>query len=359
MSATQPNQTTSPNPAEDDATIRDENARLREENKSINQELRDLENKYSRVLIEGSRKEQDARPMQLLRNAQDGVYFSNASGEVVFINPYLGTILGLGEDEKKIIGRRLPDHVWEDRSDRDGIDNDLANYGQIKDRLVILRNVRNGERVYVSLSSVAVRDPFGKMVGAQHVLCNISSKMRITEELRVRTQFLAVLTNLISPREDNPDINKLMTESLTMLLEAFASPAQGAIYLKGENNGEPLQTALLGYQLEGEPDAVGLREAAEKVFATGEGITQPQGRSDNSLPLLAVPLLAEHEVVGALVIKAATKRSYSDTEREMLNLIALGIGWTVRYIQLRGNLAALSRAHTVNDPQAQQKGYLN
>jgi PAS domain S-box-containing protein len=340
VSAIQPNQTPSHSPAEESTRLSEENAHLREENHNLNQELRELENKYSRVLIEGSRKDQDARPLQLLRNAQDGVYFSNASGEVVFINPYLGAILGLGEDEKKIIGKPLPEQVWEDKGDRDGINNDLANYGQIKDRLVIMRNMRSGERVYVSLSSVAVNDPFGKMVGAQHVLCNISSKMRITEELRVRTSFLAVLTNLIAPRQDNPDINKLMVESLTMLLDAFASPAQGAIYLKGENNDEPVQAALLGYQLEGEPDAAGLREAADKVFTSGEAITHTQGRNDHRLPLLAVPLLAEHQVVGALVIAAATKRSYSDTEREMLNVIALGIGWTVKYFVLRSSLAA-------------------
>ncbi len=334
MSGINSNQTPSHSPAEDSIALREENARLRQENDSINQELRELENKYSRVLIEGSRKDQDARPMQLLRNAQDGVYFSNANGEVVFINPYLGSILGLAQDEKKLIGKPLPDHVWEDKSDRDGINTDLASYGQIKDRLVIMRNIRSGERVYVSLSSVAVRDPFGKMVGAQHVLCNISSKMRITEELRVRTSFLVVLTNLIAPRYDVPDLNVLMSESLTMLLDAFASPAQGAVYLKDEHSDELMLAALCGYELDGEADQKTLHEEAVKVIATGEPITRQGGR-DQQLPLLAVPLRAEGQVVGALVIDAATSRTYSDTEREMLNLIALGLGWTVKYSWMR------------------------
>ena len=340
MSATQPNQTNSHNPAEDNAALREENTRLREENSSINKELRELENKYSRVLIEGSRKEQDARPMQLLRNAQDGVYFSNAQGEVVFINPYLGTILGLGEDEKKIIGKPLPDHVWEDKSDREGINNDLTNYGQIKDRLVIMRNIRSGSRVYVSLSSVAVRDPFGKMVGAQHVLCNITSKMQITEELRVRTQFLAVLTKLIAPRTDHPTFSTLMSESLSLLLDAFASPAQGAVYLKSAPDDQPVEAAVLGYELEGMPDENKLRDVAHEVITNGKPITRKGGRSDSSMPLLAVPLVAEGEVIGAMVIEAATPRNYTDIEIEMLNVVALEIGWTLKYLQLRDGMVA-------------------
>lgn len=323
-----------PNPNDEFARLHEENERLRGANETLNQELRELENKYTRVFIEGTQKEQQARPMQLLRNAQDGIFFSNAKGEIVFINPYLGGILGLGDDEKKLIGKPLPPTVWEDQNELPTINEDLASYGQIRDRLVIMRNQRSGERVYISLSSVAVRDPYGKMIGAQHVLCNITSKMRITEELRVRNQFLSILTSLIAPRQAAADLNTLLAEILTKLLDALATPAQGAIYLKAEGDEQLTEVIRLYHNTEGNMSDSKLHEAATQAITDGHLIVHQQTLSEKDGSTLAAPLVAELDPIGVIVFEAASSRIYTETEQEMLNVVALGLAWTVKYFWL-------------------------
>jgi PAS domain S-box-containing protein len=320
------------------ARLRAENEHLLEENGNLNKELHQLENKYARVLIEGTQKEQPGRPMQLLHNAQDGIFFSNVSGEVVFINPYLSGILGLGADEKKLVGKPLPLEVWDDRAELASINEDLSTYGQIRDRLVIMRHQRSGERVYISLSSVAVRDPYGKMIGAQHVLCNITSKMRIAEELRVRTQFLVVLTNFVAMLKGNTDLDKLLSESLVKLLEALGNSAYSCIYLKRADAADPTLVAEQHNKGWEKVDASEILDLARQVISSAEQVTQPLSHPRKALPLVGVPMMVGGSALGALLIAEPSDRIYSESDMEMLNLIASELALAVEYNWLRAGV---------------------
>lgn len=327
------------------SALRQENTRLRDENNNLSDELHNLENKYSRVLIEGTQKEQESRPMRMLHNAQDGVFFSNSAGDVVFINPYLSTILGLDGDEQKLIGRPLPTKVWDDDRDLASINSDLASYGQIKDRLIIMRNANSGERVYISLSSVAVRDPYGKMVGAQHVLCNITSKMRITEELQMRNQFLAVLTNFIALIKGNADLHTLLSQSLAKLLEAMSITTYVAVYLRDRQNGAAILVAEHN-QADDTPDTDANMAIAAQAINGGEVVRKALRREGGVSVTTGVPMLVAGNTVGVLLVTGPSVKSYSDSEMEMLTLVAAELGLAVEYNWLRNGAKGLLTVQT-------------
>ncbi len=298
---------------------------LVKENETLRAQLTRLENEHARLLIEREYLGTNSKPMNFLRNAQDGVFFSNAAGEVIFLNPYLIQTLGLDDKDEQLLGKPLPDTLWEDPAERQNINQDLEQYGQIKDRLVIMRNQRTHNRVYVSLSSVTVRDRVGKVMGAQHMLCNITSKMGLAEELRQRTQLLAVLAQISKLLSDDTPLDGLLEQSLTDLVTALNIPACACIYLKGAADAAPTLVAQYGHPLA--PNHPANDSLAVQIIATGEPTSTAEVKG--------IPMRVHGAVVGALFIGVSNRHRISDSDMEMLQLVAAELALAVENERLR------------------------
>jgi len=144
-------------------------------------------------------------------NAHDGIVYTDTQNRVVYANPYFLKMMKI-EDPAEILGKPLPVYMWEQPTDEGQLFADVKQYGFVRERELSLYN-RDREPVFVACSSVASKDDFGKFIGTEIMLCNITTKRKIQAQLAQRTQSLERVTEFT--RESLTTLTELVKRGAT------------------------------------------------------------------------------------------------------------------------------------------------
>ena len=192
-----------------------------QELEQVKKHLEKVQAELEKVLVEKHFLEESTRHLNFLHNTHDGVFFTNSKDELVFINPYLLQMLEY-EDPEALVGKPVPDEIWDDPSDKEQLLEDLRTQGFVRERVLTMRNAQD-EPVFVSCSAVSVLDPSNEYVGAEVMLCNITSKQllqrqRVQELESIRTRAESLYEKLDS---DQIEDAKTEADSLINALDEF------------------------------------------------------------------------------------------------------------------------------------------
>jgi len=216
-----------------------------EELSKLRAELEDLRKDYSKVQIEKNFLARAMEDLNFHNNAHDGVIYTDADTNVLYANPCFLQMMGLDEDEE-LLNQPLPEYMWADKQDADKLFNDIARDGFVREREVRLNN-RHGEPVFALCSGVASRDEQGNLLGAEIMLCNVTSKRTVEAQLAEQYALLdAVLRSTPDPvlvLDGNSNVQRLSptAQQLFNLADAQNLPALTALLKQWGANKEMLQ----------------------------------------------------------------------------------------------------------------------
>lgn len=188
---------------------------------ALKRQLAETQAELDKVLVEKHFLEESTRHLNFLHNTHDGVFFTNASGVLTFVNPYLLRTLGY-ENANELLGRPVPDEIWDNPADKAQLLQDLQQQGFVRERMLTLRHV-TGDPVYVSCSAVSVLNPEGNYVGAEVMLCNVTGKRKLEtrrlDEIKSLRQHAAAINERLKSGE--VDAAKTEVQALVKALDGL------------------------------------------------------------------------------------------------------------------------------------------
>jgi PAS domain S-box-containing protein len=145
-----------------------------------------------RKRMDDALRESEERYRRIVETAQEGIWLLDATMATTYVNQGMADILGYREVE--MVGRPLFDFV--DDSCREIVQSQIEqrkNGHKGKYEVVMLR--KDGEKMWVSVSSSPIFDQSGTFSGAIAMLSDISVRKRMEEKLRASEETLRVTFN--------------------------------------------------------------------------------------------------------------------------------------------------------------------
>ncbi len=158
----------------------------------LRKQLENTQAAFVSVLMEKNFLQRAMADLNFHHNAHDGIVFTDAQDRVVYANPYFLKMMNV-TDPADLLNKPLPEYMWHSREDEKQLFKDVRENGFVRERELNLYN-RDKMPVFVACSSVASKDPEGKFVGTEIMLCNVTTKRKIQVELTERTQSLERVT---------------------------------------------------------------------------------------------------------------------------------------------------------------------
>ncbi len=117
----------------------------------------------------------------LFRESKDIVYISSPDGNFVEINPAGVELFGYASREE-ILAADIGNHIYYNPRDREKFRDEISRTGYVKDYPLELKQ-KNGNRIYVLLTSNAEYNENGKVVYYRGIMRDITEKKKLEEQL--------------------------------------------------------------------------------------------------------------------------------------------------------------------------------
>jgi PAS domain S-box-containing protein len=272
---------------------------------------------------------------RVLAAAPDAIVALDAGHRIVEWNPGAERLFGYKREE--VIGRELDPLIASNQvlSEAVSITRQVSDQQDVGP-ITTVRYRKDGSAVHVLLSGSPIVAN-GVPVGAVGVYTDITERVRAEEELRRRTEELAVITRVSREIASVPDLQQVFGSIARHAAElssadasgVFAFRPNGLLYIEagyGVNeafiqavNGEgiPLGTGAIGRAAAEKcaiqiPDTVAMEDYAYGHLAALEEIRA----------ILAAPMLSSSEVVGGIVLWHRQPRRFSTEEVAFLQALA-------------------------------------
>jgi len=203
----------------------DEVARLRSQ-------LEETQRAFVSAVMEKNFFQRAMADLNFHHNAHDGIVFTDKENRIVYANPYFLRMLGISNPEE-ILNKPFPDYMWATPADEEQLFHDVKADGFVRERDLALYN-HNRQPVFVACSSVASKDEDGNFVGTEIMLCNVTTKHRIQNELAERTkafdrldQFARTSLNHLSESVQRGASQAELLAELKQLQQEFSAIHQG------------------------------------------------------------------------------------------------------------------------------------
>ncbi len=300
--------------------------------------------------------------------AVDGINMVDERGIFTYINPQTARYLGYSADE--LLGRHFSEFVVPESVPiaQESLDRAAAREPDIATRYLDLRR-KDGVVLTFELNSRNRYDPHdGHFIGRFGIARDITERRRLEAELARRTRALEALNAIATLAGRSSDLPGLLVEALDRTLGVFGLH-QGAIFLTRPGTTEFVLAASRGYGELRHPRLARLRAdtpLAEMLLASEQPLIG--GDLASEVPLFAalarqagigrygcVPLRAQEQTLGILLVSGDEERALSSTDGATLAIVGAQLGAAIENARLSAETAA-SRARL--EERATQLGSL-
>ncbi len=283
----------------------------------------------------------------IVQDMTEGIFIEDAGGYFTFVNPAGAEMLGYTPDE--LVGRHWRDIIPADQQHVIQQKNEARRRG-VADQYELELVTKGGERLTVLVSGKPRLDETtGQFEGTLAIITNITDRVKMERELRQRNRELELLNAIIAAsaanleteliletacRELGQTLNATITEALLLNDERTEATTAAAYTEPGQPNaqarawpvsGNPVLEHLLNYK-----SPFIIANLAETEVAALAGYRQQGIHS-----LLAVPLVIDASVVGALVVESAAARQFSPDEMSLAWNVADQVAGALAQARLR------------------------
>jgi PAS domain S-box-containing protein len=306
---------------------------------------------YITSVEELRRNEENARVV--VEEATDGIYIVDARGVFTYANPQTLHYLGYSADE--LIGRHFSEFVVAESVPlaQASIDRAIAREPDVATKDLDLRHKDGTIRTF-EINGRNRYDPHdGRFLGRFGMARDITERRQLETELARRTRALEALNAIATLAGRSSDLQGLLVEALDRTLGVFRLQ-QGAIFLMQPETTAFLLAASRGYGDLEQAQLAHLRSdtpLAEMLL----GCEQPLIGGDlaSEVPLFAplaryarigrygcVPLRAQEQVLGILLVSGDAERALSPTDGATLAIVGAQLGAAIENARLSAETAA-------------------
>lgn len=149
--------------------------------KSLRSQLEKTQSAYIKVMMERNFLRRATAELNFHNNAHDGIIYTDESDKVIYANPYFMQMMKVS-DADDVIGKPIPQYMWLAEEDFRQLRRDVEEFGFVRERALNLYN-RDKEPIFVACSSVASKSDDGKFIGMEIMLCNVTTKQKLQQQL--------------------------------------------------------------------------------------------------------------------------------------------------------------------------------
>lgn len=291
--------------------------------------------------------EAEQRFKRLVDGAPEGIWIGDENGAIAYANQRMVDLLGY--ENGALIGRPIYDFL--DATARAGARRVLARPDPAGEMHDLRFRRHDGAELWGLVSMGAIAGPDGAPAGTVGMVVDISERKRLEERLRRSAERLAVLHDLdgaVLAARSTAEIGRAAVARLHRLAPGYDSrvilfdlPREQGHIVAGEAGGSPLAPSTL--PLDDLASADVLRQGVARAIDDLAQVENPSPfirrlQGDGMRSLLAVPLLADSELVGEIVLASSKPRGFSQEHRELVADIAPPLGYAFQQARLREEL---------------------
>ena len=299
----------------DDVT---EDLRLEAELKRYSEELESLVEERARRL---SQSEKELR--SLFENVPDGIYRSTSEGKILAANPALVEMLGY-DSLNELMRADIGSDIYARTDERELWKRELEQKGEIRNTEIVLKR-KNGQKIVVLENAHVVRDEHGTITYYEGTLTDITERKMLEERLSALNLYGGKLNVAKSLDEIYELTLDAMEKTLGFDHASFLTLRKGMICFKHQRGyATPTDFEL---PLDGSEGGVTV-----KVAVTGTTMLLPdvskeesyvcRGSAPPAKAELAVPVIAEGEVVGVLNVESEEVGAFDQRDAMLLEILA-------------------------------------
>lgn len=321
-------------------------------------EIEELAASFNRMALDLKRKmhqleESEEKYRGVVTSMKEGIYRTNADGEIVFLNKAAADIFGYRSPEDAI-GINM-NTLYVEEIDAARMNSELRGRGSV-DRFRFWMTRKDGRAVCVETSGSLMKDRDDKVVGVEGIFRDATEEVRLERETKEKAERLAVIneiTNAINSSLNVDRVYEVIAVQVRKLvqfdcagialqndtgdrMEAFKlwpissrEPAQAITFVVDEGSGlhQVLESAR-PLAIEGEREVSGLSDA-----------TRVLGTDVRSCVYL--PLFSKEHLTGAFMLGRKNDEAFGRYDIEVLEQIAGQIGVAIDNARLFKNLVRL------------------
>lgn len=298
----------------DDVT---EHKKLEDTLKQHNEHLEELVEERTRKLLES---EETLR--SIFENVSDGIYRTSRNGKIIAANPALVQMLGY-DSLDELLKADITHDLYANDEERKFWQRELEHKGELRNAELILRR-KNGQKLFVLENAHVARDKTGRVLHYEGTLTDITERKMLEERLSALNSYSGKLNAAKDFLELYEITLDALKESLGFRHASFEVVQRGRLQVVGQRG---FDTRLLQPELPLDGSKKGI---VVKAANTRRPILASNVESDEDYLVgcketkseLAVPVIAEGEVLGVLNIESEELDAFDQKDVMLLMILA-------------------------------------
>jgi PAS domain S-box-containing protein len=294
----------------------------------------------------------------LFKELLDGVFVCRKSGELLYVNPAFGRILGLPEE--KVASKRMGKDIVDRELEWQALTSLMEQGSPIMDYEINVRKA-DGTRAVMAISATMYRDSRGMPVAIAGVMRDISTRKGVENDLRekaFRTDIVNRIAKSAGTSKDIQDVVCHLVEDLRKLVP-FEQLSLGVTEEKGRHveviapdpearskarsvGKVPFEGSLVEKLKYGKRAIVVEKDASRKLFSEFAVLD-----NSNMSSVLAVPLKSRGRTIGSLNIAHSRTGEYDWERAEALQTVADHLAGMIDNIVLLKSLESKIGLHEI------------
>jgi PAS domain S-box-containing protein len=318
-------------------------------------EIEELAASFNRMALDLKRKihqleESEEKYRGVVTSMKEGIYRTNADGEIVFLNKAAADILGYRSSEDAI-GISM-NTLYVEEIDAARMNSELRARGSV-DRFRFWMTRKDGQAVCVETSGSLVRDQGGTVVGVEGIFKDVTEEVRLERETKEKAERLAVINEITSAINSSLNVDRVY-EAIAVRVRKLVQFDCAGIALQNDT-GDGMEVFRLWPITQGEPaeavtvradESSGLHQVLESarplVIEDGKeisGLTDaPRVLGTEVRSCVYLPLFSKEHLTGAFVLGRKNDEAFGRYDIEVLEQIAGQIGVAIDNARLFKNL---------------------
>jgi PAS domain S-box-containing protein len=174
------------------------------------------------------RRDAEEKYRLLFEQVQEGVFVANPDGKLLDCNNAFVRMLGYGNREEAM-AKNIEEEIYASTDQADALRRELELHHYVRNFEVTLKR-KDGVLLTAVQSSIATRDPQGKMERYQGFLLDVTEKKQAEDEIRRRNRELNALNAMAVIATQSFDLDEILNLTLRQVISLLGAET-GSIYL--------------------------------------------------------------------------------------------------------------------------------